>query len=135
MSQIIQQLEAKRAAARFGEAVERAAVGPGAAPQLIVDLRAQRRVGRGDLAGHSYFVVGVALWVATVESGLHPTIVGVVFGLLTPAFQARTADLDRLERILRKFRREPGPEAARTLSIAAQGAVSANDRLQYLLRP
>ncbi|GID29731.1 Na+/H+ antiporter NhaA [Paractinoplanes brasiliensis] len=82
-----------------------------------------------------YFVVGVALWVATVESGLHPTIVGVAFGLLTPAFLARTADLDRLERILRKFRREPGPEAARTLSIAAQGAVSSNDRLQYLLRP
>ncbi|SNY25691.1 Na+/H+ antiporter NhaA [Paractinoplanes atraurantiacus] len=82
-----------------------------------------------------YFVVGVALWVATVESGLHPTIVGVVFGLLTPAFLARTADLDRLERILHKFRREPGPEAARTLSIAAQGAVSSNDRLQYLLRP
>ncbi|MDY7089406.1 MAG: Na+/H+ antiporter NhaA [Actinomycetota bacterium] len=82
-----------------------------------------------------YFVVGVALWVATVESGLHPTIVGVAFGLLTPAFLARTADLDRLERILQKFRREPGPEAARTLSIAAQGAVSSNDRLQYLLRP
>ncbi|SNY53562.1 Na+/H+ antiporter NhaA [Paractinoplanes atraurantiacus] len=82
-----------------------------------------------------YFVVGVALWVATVESGLHPTIVGVVFGLLTPAFLARTADLDRIERLLRKFRREPGPEAARTLTIAAQGAVSANDRLQYLLRP
>nr|WP_221383252.1 Na+/H+ antiporter NhaA [Actinoplanes polyasparticus] len=82
-----------------------------------------------------YFVVGVALWVATVESGLHPTIVGVVFGLLTPAFLARTADLDRLERILQRFRREPGPEAARTLSIAAQGAVSSNDRLQYLLRP
>ncbi|XVV10110.1 Na+/H+ antiporter NhaA [Actinoplanes sp. CA-131856] len=82
-----------------------------------------------------YFVVGAALWVATVESGLHPTIVGVVFGLLTPAFLARTADLDRLDRILRKFRREPGPEAARTLSIAAQGSVSANDRIQYLLRP
>ena len=82
-----------------------------------------------------YLVVGVALWVATFESGLHPTIVGVVFGLLTPAFLARTADLDRLDRILQRFRREPGPEAARTLSIAAQGSVSANDRLQYLLRP
>ncbi|WP_127508295.1 Na+/H+ antiporter NhaA [Actinoplanes solisilvae] len=82
-----------------------------------------------------YLVVGIALWVATYESGLHPTIVGVAFGLLTPAFLARTADLDRLDRILRKLRREPGPEAARTLAIAAQGAVSANDRLQYLLRP
>ncbi|SNT49260.1 Na+/H+ antiporter NhaA [Asanoa hainanensis] len=82
-----------------------------------------------------YFIVGVALWVATYESGLHPTIVGVVFGLLTPAFLARTADLDRLDRIMKRLRREPGPEAARALSIAAQGSVSANDRLQYLLRP
>ena len=82
-----------------------------------------------------YVLVGIALWVATVESGLHPTIVGVVFGLLTPAFLARTADLDRLDSILRRLRREPGPEVARQLSIAAQGAVSANDRIQYLLRP
>ncbi|MCO8277484.1 hypothetical protein M1L60_43585 [Actinoplanes sp. TRM 88003] len=52
--------------------------------------------------------------------------VGVVLGLLTPTFRARTADLDRLERILQRFRREPGPEAARTLSIAAQGAVSSS---------
>ncbi|WP_249998352.1 Na+/H+ antiporter NhaA [Actinoplanes sp. M2I2] len=82
-----------------------------------------------------YLVVGVALWVATYESGLHPTIVGVVFGLLTPAFVPRRADLDRLDRLLGRLRREPGPEAARLLSIGAQGAVSANDRLQYLLRP
>ena len=82
-----------------------------------------------------YFVVGVALWVATYESGLHPTIVGVVFGLLTPTFLPRTADLDRLDKLTRRLRREPGPEAARLVSIAAQGSVSSNDRLQYLLRP
>jgi len=82
-----------------------------------------------------YLVVGVALWVATYESGLHPTIVGVVFGLLTPAFLPRRTDLDRLDRLLKRLRREPGPEAARLLSIGAQGSVSANDRLQYLLRP
>jgi Na+/H+ antiporter NhaA len=82
-----------------------------------------------------YFLVGVALWVATYASGLHPTIVGVVFGLLTPAFLPRTADLDRLDRIMAKLRREPGPEPARLLAIAAQGSVSSNDRLQYLLRP
>jgi Na+/H+ antiporter NhaA len=42
-----------------------------------------------------YVLVGVGLWVATFESGLHPTIVGVVLGLLTPTFLARTGDLDR----------------------------------------
>jgi hypothetical protein len=61
--------------------------------------------------------------------------VGVIFGLLIPAFLARTADLDRLDPLLQRLRREPGPETARLLSIAAHGSVSANDRLQYLLRP
>lgn len=32
-----------------------------------------------------YAVVGVAVWVATLESGVHATIAGVALGLLTPA--------------------------------------------------
>jgi Na+/H+ antiporter NhaA len=82
-----------------------------------------------------YFLVGLALWVATYESGLHPTIVGVVFGLLTPAFQPRVDDLDRLDRLVGGMRNRPGPEKARLVAIAAQASVSSNDRLQYLLRP
>ena len=33
----------------------------------------------------AYYIVGVLTWVAIYNSGVHPTIVGVVFGLLTPA--------------------------------------------------
>ncbi len=32
-----------------------------------------------------YWVVGGALWLAVLESGVHPTIAGVILGLLTPA--------------------------------------------------
>ncbi len=32
-----------------------------------------------------YVPVGIALWVATLESGVHATVAGVVLGLLTPA--------------------------------------------------
>jgi NhaA family Na+:H+ antiporter len=32
-----------------------------------------------------YVVLGVALWVATYETGIHATIAGVILGLLTPA--------------------------------------------------
>ncbi|GIJ75448.1 hypothetical protein Voc01_103650 [Virgisporangium ochraceum] len=82
-----------------------------------------------------YFIAGLVLWVATYESGLHPTIVGVVLGLLTPTFLPRTGDLDRLDRLVGGMRNRPGPEKARLLAIAAHASVSSNDRLQYLLRP
>ena len=32
-----------------------------------------------------YVVLGIAVWIATFESGIHPTIAGVVLGLLAPA--------------------------------------------------
>jgi NhaA family Na+:H+ antiporter len=32
-----------------------------------------------------YAVAGLALWLATFESGIHPTLAGVALGLLTPA--------------------------------------------------
>lgn len=36
-------------------------------------------------SGVVYVTIGVALWVAFYESGVHPTIAGVILGLLTPA--------------------------------------------------
>ncbi len=42
-----------------------------------------RRVGVVDV--WPYVVVGVAVWLATFESGVHATIAGVALGLLTPA--------------------------------------------------
>ena len=51
-----------------------------AAVGLIVVLR---RAGVTRVA--VYIPVGVALWVATLESGVHATVAGVVLGLLTPA--------------------------------------------------
>ena len=39
----------------------------------------------------SYFLVGCAIWLCTLKSGIHPTIAGVVLGLMTPA----TSLLDR----------------------------------------
>ena len=51
-----------------------------AAVALIVVLR---RAGVTHVA--AYVPVGVFLWVATLESGVHATVAGVVLGLLTPA--------------------------------------------------
>jgi len=51
-----------------------------AAVAVVVGMRA------GGVTRVAFYVpVGIALWVATLESGVHATVAGVVVGLLTPA--------------------------------------------------
>jgi NhaA family Na+:H+ antiporter len=40
----------------------------------------------GVRANTVYVALGIALWIATYEAGIHPTIAGVVMGLLTPLY-------------------------------------------------
>jgi NhaA family Na+:H+ antiporter len=58
-----------------------------------------RRLGVG--SPWSYVPVGVLVWFATLESGVHATLAGVALGLLTPARPVRGRDvLDELEHSL-----------------------------------
>jgi Na+:H+ antiporter, NhaA family len=50
---------------------------------LLALVYAMRRAGAERI--WMYVPVGIAVWVATLESGIHATIAGVVLGLLTPA--------------------------------------------------
>ena len=54
-----------------------------AAVALLVLAYGMRRAGVARV--WAYVPVGVAVWVATLESGIHATIAGVALGLLTPA--------------------------------------------------
>jgi NhaA family Na+:H+ antiporter len=54
-----------------------------AALALLALAYAMRRAGVTRVA--PYVPVGIAVWVATLESGVHATIAGVALGLLTPA--------------------------------------------------
>jgi len=89
-----------------------------------------------------YFVVGAWVWFCTIESGVHPTIAGVVLGLMTPVrpwlgdssflgFLRYTNDT------LRK--RETSVDHARQLvadlSFASREAVSPLVRLETALHP
>ena len=49
---------------------------------LVVAVAVLRRLGVRPIA--VYVVLGVALWLALHESGVHATIAGVVLGLLAP---------------------------------------------------
>jgi Na+/H+ antiporter NhaA len=82
-----------------------------------------------------YFAVGVALWVAVLESGIDPVIVGLVMGLLAYAYPAARIDLDRATQLFRDFREQPTPELAREARLGVDLAISPNERLQRLWHP
>jgi Na+/H+ antiporter NhaA/protein-disulfide isomerase len=85
--------------------------------------------------GVAYFVVGLGIWVAMVDSGVHPTIAGVALGLLATAYPPTRADLERVSILWRGFREQPSPEAARSTGRVLREAVSPNERLQHLIDP
>src|SRR5438105_4197678 len=60
--------------------------------------------------GLVYAVLGIATWVALFKSGVDPVVVGLVMGLLTYAYPAARADLERATDLFRLFREQPTPE-------------------------
>jgi Na+:H+ antiporter, NhaA family len=79
----------------------------------------------------AYVVVGVALWVALHESGIHATLVGVVLGLMTPTQPIRRPELiDAAE-----LADVSSYEAARQTATAARESVSVVEWLEHLLHP
>ncbi len=85
--------------------------------------------------GPVYFVLGVAIWIALLESGVEPVIVGLAMGLLAWAYPAKRSDLERTVELFRAFREQPTPEFERELRAGLRSAISPNDRLAQLYHP
>jgi Na+/H+ antiporter NhaA len=85
--------------------------------------------------GLLYMALGVAAWVAVLESGIEPVVVGLAMGLLTYAYPAARSDLERATERFREFREQPTPELARSVGQGLKAAVSPNERLQQLYHP
>jgi Na+/H+ antiporter NhaA len=97
---------------------------------LIVVARA-----RGVRNGVVYGALALAAWVAFLKSGVDPVLVGVVIGLLSRAYPAVRADLERATDLFRLFREQPTSEYARTVRQGVRTALSPNERLQQLYHP
>jgi Na+/H+ antiporter NhaA len=82
-----------------------------------------------------YVLVGLGLWAAVYASGVHPTLAGVVLGLLLPAAPVDPEQGDRLRYYGRALIERADPARARLATAAARATVPANDRLQDELHP
>jgi Na+/H+ antiporter NhaA len=82
-----------------------------------------------------YALVAVVVWVATVGSGLHASIAGMVVGLLIPAFAPRREAVEGAATKFRAFRQSPMAEVGRSAKDALARAVPVNERLQLVLHP
>jgi Na+/H+ antiporter NhaA len=85
--------------------------------------------------GLLYFALAAASWVALVESGVDPVVVGLAAGLIAYAAPPARTDLERTSDLFRDFREQPTAGAARQLRAGVRTAVSPNDRLQQLWHP
>jgi len=111
-----------------------------AAAGLLLAMVALRRL--QVRAGGVYLVMGLAVWVAVFESGVHATIAGVALAFVTPAaaFQRPRAVSEEARRVADETSNEPEPvdrDAGEWLHLAklSREAISPLARLEHALHP
>lgn len=82
-----------------------------------------------------YVLTTLLVWLATIASGVHASIAGMVCGLLIPAFSPRREVVKDAAIRFRAFRQSPLPEVGRSARDAVARAVSVNERMQLVLHP
>ncbi|WP_377268078.1 Na+/H+ antiporter NhaA [Peterkaempfera sp. SMS 1(5)a] len=85
--------------------------------------------------GAVYALLGALTWLAMLESGVDPVVVGLTMGLLTYAYPAARSDLEHASRLFRSFREQPTPELERSVRQGLAAALSPNERLLQLHHP
>jgi len=89
---------------------------------------------RGVRNGLAYLVTGVASWGALFQSGIDPIVVGLIIGLITPAYPASRENLEQATDAFRLFREQPTAQLASQAREVVRTAISPNERLQDLFR-
>jgi Na+/H+ antiporter NhaA len=79
--------------------------------------------------GAVYFVLGVAAWVALLESGVEPVILGLAMGVLAWASPVPRSELELAGERFRRFREQPTPELERAARRGLRTAIPPNERL------
>ncbi len=82
-----------------------------------------------------YVLVALIVWLATISSGLHASIAGMVAGLLIPSFAPGRDAVEGAATHFRAFRQSPMAEVGRSAKDALVRAVPVNERMQLILHP
>jgi Na+/H+ antiporter NhaA len=83
-------------------------------------------------------LLGVGAWVALLEAGVEPVVIGLAMGLLAYAYPVPRSRLERATKRFREFREQPTAELARVARVARvelRSATSVNERLQQRFHP
>lgn len=83
----------------------------------------------------AYLGVGVVLWIATSLAGFHPTLAGMVAGLLVVAYPPKREEVEHAAARAHAFRQSPMPGLAREARRDVDQAISPNERFQTALHP
>ena len=83
----------------------------------------------------AYLVVGLALWLAIFESGVHATFAGVILGVFTPARPLVSSDVEVVNPIAKVTTGPISVPIIRRTSFELREHVSVVDRLEDLLHP
>jgi NhaA family Na+:H+ antiporter len=82
-----------------------------------------------------YAVMGIAVWLATFESGVHATIAGAALGLLAPARPTDPRGFRDVFEEASAMSAEPDAESLRSVQLQSNEVVSVAERLEHLLHP
>lgn len=82
----------------------------------------------------AYLMVGIFLWYAVHESGVHSTIAGVILGLLAPARPLNVMQPSE-EQVLSALRGDANANLVRHVNVELKDQVSVVERLEDLLHP
>ncbi len=115
----------------FTGTVEALALGIGLGTFVLILVA--RRTGVHN--GFIYTALGLIAWVAFLKSGVDPIVVGLAMGLLTIAYPAARADLERATDLFRIFREQPTSELQQSARAGLRSAISPNERWTQLFHP
>jgi Na+/H+ antiporter NhaA len=115
----------------FTTAVKGPALAIGLAVFVLILIARRTGVRNGGI----YALLGTAAWVSFLKSGVDPIVVGLAMGLLTIAYPAARADLERATDLFRVFREQPTSELQQSARAGLRSAISPNERWQQLFHP